>query len=87
MARIRRPVVEWPHWFHSPSGESEIFEKAEDVPFGWTKSRPELYVPVDPVAVNVEDTIQQLTDLGIEIDPRWGAAHLKKVLDDRSSAR
>lgn len=26
----------WPVWFNGPKGESAVFEKAEDVPNGWT---------------------------------------------------
>lgn len=29
-------VITWPAWFSSPEGKSAIFEKAEDVPAGWT---------------------------------------------------
>ena len=27
---------EWPAWFNGPKGETAIFDKAEDVPTGWT---------------------------------------------------
>lgn len=26
----------WPAWFNGPKGETAIFDKAEDVPTGWT---------------------------------------------------
>lgn len=29
-------AITWPAWFNSPEGKSAIFEKAEDVPTGWT---------------------------------------------------
>jgi hypothetical protein len=88
MARIRRPAGPlWPAWFFSPSGDSAIFEKAADVPAGWVDRQHEVHVTPEPLAVDVEDTIKQLNDLGVWIDPTWGAAHLKKVLDDRSSSR
>lgn len=87
MARIRRPVQEFPGWFHSPSGDCAIFEKAEDVPLGWANKPFTTYEAPTPPTVDVEDTIKQLTDLGVEINPIWGAAHLKKVLDDRSTSR
>lgn len=27
---------DWPAWFNGPKGETAIFDKAEDVPTGWT---------------------------------------------------
>lgn len=27
--------VSWPAWYYGPNGESQMFEKAEDVPKGW----------------------------------------------------
>jgi hypothetical protein len=29
-------TLTWPAWFSSPTGKSEIFESAGDVPAGWT---------------------------------------------------
>lgn len=28
----------WPAWFYGPDGEAKLFQKAEDVPEGWTDS-------------------------------------------------
>lgn len=28
----------WPAWWYGPDGESKLFQKAEDVPDGWTDS-------------------------------------------------
>lgn len=42
----------WPAWFYGPDGESAVFDRAEDVPDGWTdnpNSLPEAF-QVDPPA-------------------------------------
>jgi len=83
---MRKPTF-WPAWYYSPDGVGKVFERIQDVPYGWVKRPPLKFVPAKPYVVDKEKTIQALEKLGVTIDPRWGAAHLKKVLDDRSTPR
>lgn len=77
----------WPAWYHSPNGDSQVFERIQDVPYGWTKSPPVVFEHSDPLVVDEDVVRQKLTELGVDIDPTWGRAHLQKVLDDRSPSR
>lgn len=80
---VRRvPKDVWPSWRHGPNGESAIFQREEDVPYGWTKKKHQEFEPVAPIAIDYEAVKSELIKRGIEIDPRWGNAHLKKVLDE-----
>lgn len=89
MARERRPANSWPAWFHAPNGDSAIYQDQASVPNGWSRKKQTPFIASPALSVDAEDTKKQLFDLGVWIDPRWGAAHLKKVLDeyDRSSPR
>lgn len=75
--RNRRFQVEWPAWRFGPDGQKAMFEKPEDVPMGWT-SRPQLQFerPEPKETPTKEWVTEQLTNLGIEIDPRWGLGKL-----------
>jgi hypothetical protein len=84
-------VLTWPSWRYGPEGQSAIFQCAEDVPEGWTRKpdeQPEPFVPRRrPVVLNRDELIAELQAHGVEPDLSWGMAHMKKVLDDLSSAR
>ena len=83
MQRRRRNSIEWPAWRFSPDGESQLFEKAEDVPEGWTSKLPSaIYETSEQVSVDKEKVIKQLEEYGVELDPRWGAAKLQEVLKE-----
>lgn len=82
MARDRHPAIVWPAWFHAPNGDSAIFQLQEDVPEGWSRKRQSAYEAPTPLAVDKEATLARLMKLGVLIDPRWGSAQLKKVLDE-----
>lgn len=82
-----RVMVEWPCWFYGPDGHEEIFNSRAEVPSGWTKLKPRVFEPVDPLNVDEDSVRLELEKLGVVIDPTWGKAHLKKVLDDRSPPR
>lgn len=82
-----RQVDFWPSWRYSPDGEGRVFNSAAEVPFGWTKRVGQQLEEVAPPELNKTELIEQLTALGVEINPIWGTAHLKKVLDDRSTSR
>lgn len=83
----RRIVVDrsWPGWRYGPDGEGAIFQCEADVPPGWTRrpgDQPEPFLPRAVTAYNREELILQLEAKGIEINPTWGVAHMKKVLDN-----
>lgn len=87
MARVKREPKRWPSWRFGPSGESAIFDREEDVPFGWSRKPGEVFVKTKPVTHDREFLISELTKLEIKVHPKWGVAHLKKVLDDFSPSR
>lgn len=78
----------WPDLrYNLATGEAKLFLKPEDVPKGWvTKPRLKL-TSKQPVVYDKQRLINQLQKLNVTIDPKWGVAHLKKVLDDVSPAR
>lgn len=87
MRASRRTTTNWPAWKYGPYGEAVVFEKPEDVPFGWTDKPQEQFTPPEAEALDHDALVKALLDLGVEINPIWGDAHLKKVLDDRSPPR
>lgn len=89
--RKEMPDWKWPSWRYGPEGQSAIFQKEEDVPEGWTKrpdEAPEVYIArPDPEPLDRDELITKLSEIGVDIDPVWCNAHLKKVLDDCNPAR
>ena len=77
----------WPSWRYGPYGESAIFNSEAEVPHGWTKKPGEIYIAPTNTQLDRDDLIKQLTEQGILIDPTWGRAQMKKVLDDSSTSR
>lgn len=84
MRRRRRNRVEWPAWWYSPDGESQLFETAEDVPTDWTPKPPTTIYepPAQGPQISKETVIKQLEDFGVAIDPTWGLAKLQEVLKE-----
>lgn len=81
---------DWPAWFFSPDGDSAIFDRQEDVPDGWVNNvvvLPEPFVPAPAVLHDQDELMAELIRLSVDIDPTWGVAHMKKVIDDLSSTR
>jgi hypothetical protein len=78
---------EWPCWFHGPDGHSAVFNSPAEVPTGWTRHKPAQFTAASPLQVDEEAVKAKLIELGVEIDPTWGRAHLQKVLNDRSPSR
>lgn len=88
MPRRSKLDRDWPCWFHGPDGHSAIFNSPAEVPAGWTRHRPTQWVEPPPPPVIDEGAVRaKLIELGVEIDPTWGRAHLQKVLNDRSPSR
>lgn len=90
--RRREPVDRsWPGWRYGPDGEAAIFQCEADVPLGWTRKpgeQPEPFTPKPaPEVLDVGELVLQLEQAGVEINPTWGVAHMKKVIDDLSSTR
>lgn len=82
MRRKTRPDLIWPSWRYGPDGESAIFNSASEVPFGWSR-RPD-FIQLDQVSsvdLNRDELVKALEEKGIEINPIWGKAHLKRILD------
>lgn len=77
----------WPSWRYSPDGEGQIFNSPVEVPHGWTKKIGQQLDSLAPVELDKEQLVAALAALGVEINPIWGKAHLKKVLDDCSPSR
>jgi hypothetical protein len=90
--RKELPDWKWPSWRYGPGGQSAIFQKEEDVPEGWTKKpddAPEVFIErVAPPPLDGDVLRAELTRRGIVIDPTWGLAHMKRVIDiDSNSTR
>ncbi len=78
----------WPDLrYNIITGEAKLFFKPEDVPRGWVAKPKNKLSPKPMEAYDKEKLIQELTNLGVTVDPKWGAAHLNKVHNDISSSR
>lgn len=63
-----------------------MFAAESFVPYGWTKKPGEPFIPPpSPIIHDKADLLSQLVAKGIEVNPTWGTAQLKKVLDGDSS--
>lgn len=88
MARRNREVRDyWPSWRYGPHGESAIFERESEVPYGWTKRPGEIYVPPENQSLDRDSIIADLETLGADIHPARGTAYLKRMLDDLRPTR
>lgn len=79
-----QPDWRWPSWRYGPNGESAIFKCIEDVPPGWVKKPgdvEEVFTPRPVYRLDKDDLIAQLRAKGFDIDPLWGSAHMKEVLE------
>lgn len=77
--------IKFPGWRYGPDGQAEIFERAEDVPPGWTDN-PNDFAPVeaaedDPNHASREEVIAALRARGIDFDGRWSDKKLRKLLE------
>lgn len=87
VTRRRSELFRWPSWRYGPDGESGIFNSEEEVPTGWTRKPGVPFVQAEQIQLDREDLVAQLTTQGIEVNPTWGKAHMKKVLDDSRTPR
>lgn len=86
MARKRIvPGPIWPAWFYSPINEDcGIFSVQESVPEGWTRKRGEAEPEIEVHHTEILDKsvlTDQLVALGVDINPTWGNAHMKRIID------
>lgn len=86
MRRSReRPDLSWPSWRYGPEGESAVFRCEEDVPIGWTKkpgdTPVEVYSPPPTVPLDRDYLVTHLLENGVEINPTWSNAHMKRIID------
>jgi hypothetical protein len=82
---MRHEPIKFPGWRYGPKGEAEIFERAADVPEGWTDN-PNDFVSVEPKADDPDtasrDELKAALDArGIPYDGRWGDDKLRKLLE------
>lgn len=84
---MKNQLPMWPAWYYSPDGEGKVFNHIQDVPYGWLRHKPKEFTSADPLSIDKDSVVQELNRREIKIDPRWGKAHLKKVLDDISPPR
>lgn len=94
MARRNKPDKGpvFPAWFYGPNeGECDVFNSPEDVPEGWGRKPgvPETIIVVQTTEIlNRDELVAELKARGIDINPIWGDAHLKRIVDgDVSSTR
>lgn len=89
--RKLQPDWRWPSWRYGPGGQSAIYQCEADVPEGWTRKpdeAPEVFMArPEPVRLDRAVLIDELHRYDIEINPTWGVAQMKKVLDDVHSTR
>jgi len=75
-------LVKWPDVRYDPvTGKGELFYEAKDVPYGWVHKPPLKITPRVGVELDKEDLLTRLQDLGVEINPTWSNAHMKRILD------
>jgi hypothetical protein len=77
----------WPDLRYGPNGEEKLFYRPEDVPPGWTNKRDQVYIAPSVTELNREELVATLNEFGVVVNPIWGKAHLKKMIDDRSPIR
>lgn len=90
--RPTKPPSEWPSWCYGPNdGDAKIVNSEEEIPIGWyCNIRPkELDISHLPVELlDHDELVSELIKRGISIDPTWGNAHMKRIIDsDISPAR
>jgi len=77
----------WPDLrYNIVTGEAKLFFKPEDVPKGWVAKPKNKFKPEPMKTYDKEKLIQELISFGVIVDPKWGSAHLNKVLNDISQS-
>jgi len=82
MRAPRKPQEYWPSWRYGPNGESAIFEKESDVPYGWVKKAGLKFVPPEaPPVLDRSELEEQLRARGINPLGHWSARYMKELLE------
>lgn len=86
MPRINRDPnrLFWPSWWYNPDGEGQVFNSLEEVPDGWTRRQTGQTKKTESRPTQVldrEELKSKLTEMGVEINPMWGNAHMKRIID------
>lgn len=88
-AQPKGPI--WPSWRYGPDGKSGVFESELDVPDGWGLKPGEFPPPKEDkptIFLDRAELVIELQQRNIDIDPTWGVAHMKRIIDgDSSTAR
>jgi hypothetical protein len=80
--------VHWPDLRYGPNGEQRLFYSADEVPLGWSDKKYIPYINKPIILLNRDELVAELTKRNIRIDPTWGTAHMKRLIDsDTSTAR
>jgi|SRR6185437_14084595 len=79
----------WPSRKYGPNGQSEIFERAEDVPEGWLDAPPPVeevaavvVEPPAPLGLTRDEIVAALNEGGIEFKKNAGTKSLHDLLRD-----
>jgi hypothetical protein len=81
-------LVKWPDLRYDPlTGDTKLFYSADEVPVGWINKKPIIVAPRVGSTLDHDELVTKLNEIGVDIDPRWCNAHMKRILDDRNSAR
>jgi hypothetical protein len=76
------PNRDWPSWRYGPNGESAIFQKEGDVPYGWTRKPGDKFERTSKTfGLDRDGLIAALALKGIIAHPTWSARHMKDLLD------
>lgn len=72
----------WPQaWWNPATGEERVFFSREQVPYGWTDVKPTIFEPPAGVELDHDELVAKLTEMGVEINPLWGNAHMKRIIE------
>jgi hypothetical protein len=74
----------WPDIRYSPTGEAKLFNAPSEVPPGWVSKHPGDSVARPAEHLDHDALVLELTKRGIAINPIWGNAHLKRIIDGDS---
>lgn len=78
----------WPDLrYNIQTGEAKLFNNPEEVPEGWVVRKAALFDKTEAKTFDRDELTAKLIAVGVQVDPKWGTAHLKKVLDDVSPSR
>jgi hypothetical protein len=79
---VKYVPTEWPAARWDPhTGEERVFNSPAEVPCGWLDYKSANKKPPVGVVLDRDELVAKLTEMGIEINPLWGNAHMKRIID------